>query len=692
MFRRILPALAALALIAAACSDDADPAGDSAGPGDSVDGAIDDEGSEGEAVAGEGQPAPPATLEVVGRAEYVTGGDVLIHYDGPADEPVFEAGGVVLGSTPRGDGYYVVEGFDVGAVSIESGGGIVDVVNHPITGPVFSGPHQEKLFCALDRFELTPTGDENCSAETSVRFGYVGDDGFVETADVPADATAIRLEMGTINRGIYSIAVADPSLGADPIPSGKNLLYMFGGGCGNGHIQASGQIPGSSVLDVGALEAGYVVATSTFNVLQTHCNDVLSAETLMMTKERVNELAGPINLTVGRGGSGGAIQQYSIVQNYPGLLDAVNASVSFPDSATISGGVTDCGLLLEFYGSEEGASFTDEQKLAVNGHGTIQFCEAWAQLFLPSVYADRGCDGAVPAEEIYDAADNPGGIRCTLQDSASNLFGVDENGFGRRPLDNTGIEYGRNALNDGVISVEQFLDMNENIGGYDLDGVIVAERTAADADVIEIAYSTGRVLRGDAGVLDIPIIDVDLYSDLGFDIHDRFRLFTIRDRMAGDDGTPAGNRVIWTRSGSGLLTLISDGEGSVDADDASPVPSPTQVADWLVEWATTGERPEGVADDCLIDGERIVGDDVFDDGQPCAETYPYFGDPRTAAGQSLSNDIMKCTTAEPQADTYEVDFTDAQFERLQQIFPEGVCDYTVPGVGQVPLSGTWLEY
>jgi len=689
MFRRLFFALFAVALVAAACSDDAESTADPAGVevDDAADGGSDDE------PAGEGQPALPATLEVVGRAEYVTGGDVLLRYEGSADEPVFESNGEALSSTSRGDGYYVVGGLDLGPVTIESDGGLVEVVNHAVTGPVFSGPHQEKLFCALDRFDLTPTGDDNCSAETVVKYGYVGDEGFVETADVPADATAIRLEMGTINRGIYSIAVADPTLGAEPIPAGKNLIYMFGGGCGNGHTQASGLVAGSSVLDVEALEAGYIVATSTFNVLQTHCNDVLSAETLMMTKERINELAGPINLTVGRGGSGGAIQQYSIVQNYPGLLDAVNASVSFPDSASISGGVTDCGLLLEFYGTESGASFTDEQKLAVNGHGTIQFCNAWAQLFLPSVYADRGCDGAVPLDEIYDAETNPTGIRCTLQDSASNLFGVDENGFGRRPLDNAGIEYGRRALNDGIISVDQFLDLNENIGGYDLDGNIVGERTVADADLIELAYSTGRVLRGDSGVLDIPIIDVDLYSDFGFDIHDRFRLFTIRDRMANEDGSRAGNRVIWTRGGSGLLTLVGGGDGGQINDEAADtVPSSTQVADWLVEWATTGERPVGVADDCIIDGVRIVGDDVFDEGQPCAETYPYHGDPRTAAGQPLANDILKCTTAAPDLGNYEVDFTPEQFERLQLIFPQGVCDYGEAGIGQVPLSGTWLEY
>ena len=684
MFRRLFLCLLLLALLAAACSDDTSSESDPP-----TDGPADEPASDLEPIEPDG-PAP--VFEVIGRAEYVTGGDVLVRYSG--EEPAFTVDGAALSSESRGDGVYLLVGLAEGNSTITAGDTSVDVTNYPITGPVFSGPHQDKLFCALDTFGLAPTGDDNCSAETVVRYGYIGEEGFVETDDVPAGSTVVRLEMGTINRGIYSIAVADPSYGAEPIPAGKDLIYTFGGGCGNGHTQSPGLVAGGTVLDEAALAAGYVVATSTFNIFQAHCNDVLSAETLMMTQERVNEAVGPINLTIGRGGSGGAIQQYSIVQNYPGLLDAVHASVSFPDSASISGGVTDCGLLLAYYDSAAGEAFTPEQRLAVNGHGTVQFCRAWAALFLPSVYADRGCDGAVPVDEIYNADTNPTGIRCTLQDSASNLFGVDENGFGRRPLDNAGVEYGRNALNDGVITVDQFLDLNESVGGYDLDGNIVEERTVADADLIEHAYATGRVLRGDSGVLDIPIVDVDLYSDLGYDIHDRFRLFTIRARMSGDDETPPGNRVIWTRGGSGLLTLVGggdDGGGIADEGEGS-VPSPTDIADLLAEWATTGERPEGVADDCIVDGVRIVGDDAFDAGQPCAEAYPYFGDPRTAAGQDLVNDILKCTTKAPDATDYAAEFTDGQWDRLLSIFAEGVCDYTVRGVGQVPLQGTWLGY
>ena len=87
-----------------------------------------------------------------------------------------------------------------------------------------------------------------------------------------------------------------------------------------------------------------------------------------------------------------------------------------------------------------------------------------------------------------------------------------------------------------------------------------------------------------------------------------------------------------------------------------------------------------------------MGDDVFDEGQPCAEAYPYHGDPRTAAGAPLANDVLKCQTVPVDAASYGVEFTAAQAARLVEVFPDGVCDWSVPGVGQVPLAGTWLAY
>ena len=52
--------------------------------------------------------------------------------------------------------------------------------------------------------------------------------------------------------------------------------------------------------------------------MQQHCNDNLSGEALMMIKEHFIERYGVPAWTIGFGGSGGAIQQLLIAQNFPG--------------------------------------------------------------------------------------------------------------------------------------------------------------------------------------------------------------------------------------------------------------------------------------------------------------------------------------------------------------------------------------
>src|SRR5690606_16480222 len=85
-------------------------------------------------------------------------------------------------------------------------------------------------------------------------------------------------------------------------------------------------------------------------------------------------------------------------------------------------------------------------------------------------------------EARYDPKTNPDGFRPTVYDHAINSLGMDaETGFAGRPLDNVGIQYGLAALNEGVISKEQFLRLNEGIGGYDADANHVPARHVANA-------------------------------------------------------------------------------------------------------------------------------------------------------------------------------------------------------------------
>ena len=62
------------------------------------------------------------------------------------------------------------------------------------------------------------------------------------------------------------------------------------------------------------------------------------------------------------------------------------------------------------------------------------------------------------------------------------------------------------------------------------------------------------------------------------------------------------------------------------------------------------------------------------------------------AGAPLHDDVLKCQTKPVDASAFSRAVTDQQLDQLRQVFPDGVCDWTQPSVGQVPLSGTWLTF
>jgi hypothetical protein len=285
-------------------------------------------------------------------------------------------------------------------------------------------------------------------------------------------------------------------------------------------------------------------------------------------------------------------------------------------------------------------------------------------------------------------------VRCTYQDSNVNLYGRDPiTGFARRPLDNVGVQYGLEALKAKTITIEQFLDLNANVGGYDADGVRQAARTKGDEEAITAAYKTGMVAAG-GGLLDTPIIVRNLYTDALGDIHDWFRAFSLRDRLTGSDGSLPPNVVIWTAENTSTdLNVALAGEAILGNE-------PVFVMDtWLTDAqagtigpptpASLGEaRPDAAHDRCVLRGKTIVGDHVFDEG-PCHDFFVLHGDTRTAAGAPRRNDVLKCQLAPIDVTAYGVTLTEAQAARLGTIFPDGVCDWTKPGVGQVPLATPW---
>jgi hypothetical protein len=576
----------------------------------------------------------------------------------------------------------------------------------PTTGPMISGPHLPLEACSTEANGLGPPTDADCSAPRKVSYRYVTTDGRV--ADLPGGRSArpadlatatiggrevplvLRVERGVVNRSVYELTVPDPG------PSGTTgagawngkLLYRFGGGCGTTYGQGA---LGASTQDPTYLRRGYAIATATFNSFAVQCNDVLSAETVMMVKERAIELLGRPSFTIGEGASGGAIQLHLLAQNYPGLVNGIVAAKPFPDATSIAPGVTDCGLLEHYYASVGGAALSPAQRAAINGHATAATCGTWVSSFLPAIDPTVGCDPAIPPDRIYDPDTNRGGLRCTFQDANRNQFGVDPaTGYAQRPLDNVGVQYGLEALNDGTIGLDQFLDLNERIGGYDLDGRITPRRTAADPAVVEHAYETGRISLGGGDQLLIPIIDINPYTDPTGDVHDRFRAFSLRDRLRWGRGAEAAPGFqIWTREG-----------------DADASPEAVAVVD---EWLTNlldepgGDplpevlartRPAAAVDNCLPPGEArpLVGIGIYDEPGPCRDRYSLAGDPRIAAGGPPTDEVLKCALKPVDLADYRVAVDADAYDRLQRIFPDGVCDWTQAGQGEVAPASPDRSY
>ncbi|MEA2124329.1 MAG: hypothetical protein QOI80_1111, partial [Solirubrobacteraceae bacterium] len=89
-------------------------------------------------------------------------------------------------------------------------------------------------------------------------------------------------------------------------------------------------------------------------------------------------------------------------------------------------------------------------------------------------------------------------------------------------------------------------------------------------------------------------------------------------------------------------------------------------------------RPGDAVDACWVEGRKIT------DAGTCRAAFPYYADPRLAAGGRATDDVVKCRLRALDRDEYPPDLTGAQFTRLEDAFPTGVCDARRRGVGQRP--------
>ena len=622
------------------------------------------------------------------------------------------------------------------------------LTNYPITGPIISGPHQPPYVCQTEQFE-TATGetlgsalDGNCSIPTRVDYVYwsdldevfkplpddaeealLEDLGFISLMGQAEVPYIVRVETGTVNRAIYEIAMLHNPLDSsrsnsyflDPwnrSPNWNNkLVYTHGGGCRSGWYQQGDRTGG--VMHRGLFEQGYALTSATLNVFGQNCNDLLASETHIMVKERFIEHYGEPVYTIATGSSGGSYQSHQTADNYPGVFDGIIVASSFPDvtSATIFT-IADSRLLHDYFSKLDEEAFSLEQQRAVSGFAVWESIanlgRGAARLDplneIASSLEEQGSEISIPSlgTQLYSQT-NPGGIRATVYDHTVNVYGTTENPLAptqklaQRPLDNLGVQYGLQTLNQGIITAQQFLDLNRDIGGFDRDMNHVPERHRADPQAGKRAIESGRILYGGAGLATTPIIDYRTYNDHreGGDIHMIVHQFSTKQRLINANGH-ADNQVMQVGGQWGfsegqddlgnLFRQMDSWIQNIQADTMEQDPSarggrtkPAELKDSC--WDTTGEIIE------LIE-EPIE----YKSKSRCGQLYPSYPTPRQVAGAPLANDIVSCQLKPIDLDDYAISFTVEEYQQLLDVFSEGVCDWSRGDSSRASHQGTWKSF
>lgn len=611
------------------------------------------------------------------------------------------------------------------------------LTNYPIIGPIISGPHERPFYCQTAEFELV-TGailgaeiDSDCSIQTRVDYVYWSgtDEAFKPfrlflTDRLPDDMGEIvskygvnipyivRVETGTVNRAIYEIAmlhnpaesILDPWTRSNHW-NGK-LVYTHGGGCRGGWYQQGNRTGG--VMRQGLFEQGYAVVSSSLNVFGQNCNDLLASETHIMVKERFIEHYGVPTYTIATGASGGSYQSHQTADNYPGVFDGIIVASSFPDvtSATIFT-LADSRLLNYYFTETNSESFTLEQQRAIAGFGSwasIPNLSRGAARLDPVYYFDTPLEeqgGEVSIDALQSqryTPSIPNGVRATVYDHTVNVYGrLDGSPIARRPLDNVGVQYGLAALNDRVITPQQFIDLNRDIGGFDRDMNHVVERHRADPQASKLAIESGRILFGGAGLASTPVIDYRSYNDHAEngDIHMIVHQFSTRQRMLNANGH-ADNHVMQV---GGLWGFTEDRPDLGDlfrAMDKWLAAIANDETDANVSEKVLNNKPATLVDTCWDNSGneriKIEEEQTFIGDSQCNQLYPAYPTPRHVAGAPLANNIVSCQRRAINPADYGVNFTGQQYAELHEVFPVGVCDWSRGDASAASHQGTWISF
>lgn len=556
----------------------------------------------------------------------------------------------------------------------------------------------------------------------------------------------IRVEVGTINRHFYMIAVLKGDTDELASPKGDHwngrLVYQFRGGVGIGKRQ--GNIKLSDVLErrEDQISQGYGVIYSSANQTSNHYNMWLAEETARRVKSQFVALYGEPLYTVGIGGSGGAIQQYLIAQNNPEILDAIIPLYSYPDMVSQIIYVLDCEPLEYYFEKLD----KDNQRWSSWGQRSLLHGLSYDEALLNKFTAVNSVASLMSGKlqditlDVFGSNEciegwrgltplvhNPNfvhfmrnfspklaeSIQWTHWNDLRYFYGTDEHGYANSAWDNEGVQYGLESLLSGELSEQEFLKINAKVGGWKyqkdwnkellwlLEGKIFPvdlsfwshQNIRASKSYKKPASRTKANPKAIAaayysghvfvGEIEVPILDVRHYLDDELDMHHASASFATRMRIQKQRGS-YDNQVIW-----------------VSHKDFDPINEAFKVMDdWMLtlkhnpQLSVSEGRPEQAFDTCFGKKGNIIdrGDGVWDgewnnrsDGS-CTRVYPPLTNSREIAGAPNSGDVFKCHLQPVQKALHEGLYGDVDMQpylaQLQDVFPSGVCDYRLGDAGR----------
>jgi hypothetical protein len=591
-------------------------------------------------------------------------------------------------------------------------------IGHPVrdeAGKVIGYSSQCAIKRRIQHFYYTGTGFKPFDTGN----GYAAPPPDMKTVVVNGAAIpfVVRVEAGTINRFVYTIAMLERTTW------NHKLIYWMRGGVGIGHQQGlamwfNDALNGSEKqLMPKLLAEGYAIASSSGNESGVHYNMRLAEETAAQTKAYFAATYGKPVYTIGIGGSGGAVQQYMFAQNRPGLFDAGIPVQSYPDMVTQAIPISDCPLLGQYFRDEvardpnspwatwsrqslvQGMNASDTAKNPFTGKpGTTECINGW-RFAMPTVlnplFRDSKFDKAIAfygyAPEAFAK------VKWTHWNDLQEFYGTDAEGFAPIPLDNVGVQYGVAALVAGRIDADEFLRLNACAGSWKEQRDFVpykpdsdpfdsanmqrsatcrdpagapAPRREGSQGAIRAAFDSGHVFTGKR--LGIPMIDLRPYREAELDMHNARQAFSVRARLLAANPAEAKRQIVW------FVRPDTDLPGQV-----------MKAVSVLDKYLTSGNAPAEFADRCVDSAGNLIGSGpdawsgILDGGKPgaCTQAFPIYSSPRMVAGESIRGDTFKCKLKPLEkafADgTYgrAVSFSDVQKAWLSRIFPQGVCDY-----------------